>query len=121
MLTTDRDTRSTPWWRRLLGPVQTPPQRFPALRYAGPDDVDALQRLADLDSKRPPRGVVLFAEVNGEPWAAVSLDDGHGVADPFRPTADLLLHMYRRANDLRKAQRGRMAALPHVWPATPVL
>src|SRR5690349_22450666 len=70
MLTTDRDTRSTSWWRRMLGPVQTPPRRFPALRYAGPADADALQRLADLDSKRPPRGVVLLAEVNGEPWAA---------------------------------------------------
>jgi hypothetical protein len=121
MLMTDRDTRSTSWWRRLLGPVQAPPSRFPALRYAGPEDAEALSRLADLDSRRPPRGVVLVAEAGGELWAAVSLDDGHAVGDPFRPTSELLLHMLRRANELRKAQRGRMDALPRVWPAAPAM
>ena len=121
MPTTDHDTRSTPWWRRLLGPVQAPPAHFPALRYAGPADGDALLRLAELDSRRAPRGVVLVAEVRDELVAAVSLDDGHAVADPFRPTADLLLHMLERANSLRRAQRGSMERLPRVWPATPVL
>jgi|tagenome__1003787_1003787.scaffolds.fasta_scaffold20860481_2 hypothetical protein len=121
MPTTAQETRSTSWWRRVLGPVQAPPSRFPALRYAGPDDAEALRRLADLDSSRPPRGVVLLAEVGDELWAAVSLDDGHAVGDPFRPTADLLLHMLQRANALRRAQRGRMEALPRVWPVTPAV
>jgi len=120
MLTTAHDTRSS-WWRRVLGPVQEPPSRFPALRYAGPDDADALRRLADLDSSRPPRGVVLVAEIRDELWAAVSLDDGHAVGDPFRPTAELLLHMLQRANALRRAQRGRMDGLPRVWPVTPAI
>ena len=101
----------------MLGPVQEPPSRFPALRYAGPDDADALRRLADLDSSRPPRGVVLVAEVRDELWAAVSLDDGHAVGDPFRPTAELLLHMLQRANVLRRAQRGQMDRLPRAGPS----
>ncbi|HWT22063.1 MAG TPA: hypothetical protein VN213_01015 [Solirubrobacteraceae bacterium] len=117
-ITTDHDTRQS-WWRRLLGPVQEPPVARHTLRYAGPDDAEALAQLADLDSSRPPRGVVLLAEVGDELWAAVSLDDGHGVADPFRPSADLLLRIHERARELRRAERGRMERLPRVWPAAP--
>jgi hypothetical protein len=117
MMITDNDTRSRGWWKRMAGPVQTRPATHPMLRYAGPDDAAALKDLADLDSSRPPRGVVLVAEVDGELWAAVSLDDGHHVADPFRPTADLLLQMLRRARDLRRAERGRAGRLPRVFPA----
>lgn len=120
MITTDHHTRSTSWWRRLLGPVQAPPAARHTLRYAGPEDADALIDLAELDSSRPPRGVVLLAEVGDELWAAVSLDDGHAVADPFRPTAGLLLEMLARSRQLRRAERGRMERLPRVWPAVPV-
>lgn len=58
------------------------------LRLAVPADADALQRLAELDSTHAPRGDVLVAEVGGEVWAAVSLEDHHAVADPFRPTGE---------------------------------
>jgi hypothetical protein len=100
--------------------VQAPPATRYTLRYAGPDDAEALNRLADLDSSRPPRGVVLLAEVGEEMWAAVSLDDGHAVADPFRPSAGLLLQLLDRARQLRRAERGRMHRLPRVWPPVAV-
>jgi hypothetical protein len=120
MITTDQNTRSTRWWRRLLGPVQAPPAGRYTLRYAGPDDAEALQRLADLDSSRAPRGVVLLAEVGEELWAAVSLDDGQAVADPFRPSAGVLLQLLDRARQLRRAERGRTERLPRVWPPVAV-
>jgi hypothetical protein len=111
------DMRQTGWMRRLLGPVQQPAAGPATLRYAGPEDADALVRLAELDSSRPPRGLVLVAEVAGEPWAAVSVDDGHAVADPFRPTGELVLQMYARVRRMRRTEQARRRALPRVWPA----
>jgi hypothetical protein len=74
------------------------------IRRAGPADVDAIARLARLDASRPPGGEVLVAEVAGEPWAALSLDDFHAVADPFRPSGELLFLLVEHA---RNMQRGR--------------
>ena len=109
------------WWRLLRGPDR---RRAPhangrplRLRYATPDDAIALERLAELDSRRPPRGVVLLADVGGALWAAVSLDDGHLVADPFRPSGELAFLLAQRARDLRRAHRGRLGRLPRVWPS----
>ena len=86
------------------------------LRYGTPADVDAIDRFAQLDSQRAPRGVVLVAEVGGEVWAAISLDDNHIVADPFRPTSELVALLVERARQLRRMQRGRTHSLPRVWP-----
>lgn len=106
--------------KRLFGPIQRiePVGRAVTLRYAVPADADALDRLAQLDSDRAPRGVVLVAEVDGELWAAISLDDHHAVADPFRPTGELVALLVERARQLRRAQRGRTHLLPRVWPGT---
>jgi hypothetical protein len=106
--------------KRLFGPTQRiePVGRAVTLRYAVPADADALDRLAQLDSDRAPRGVVLVAEVDGELWAAISLDDHHAVADPFRPTGELVALLVERARQLRRAQRGRTHLLPRVWPGT---
>jgi hypothetical protein len=120
MTTTEADMRQTSWFKRLLGPVQAPTNGAAAVRYAAPDDVDALLRLAELDSSRPPRGLVLVAEVGDELWAAVSVDDDHAVADPFRPTGELVLHLHDRARRVRRAECGRIEALPRVWPAARV-
>lgn len=56
------------------------------------DDYDALARLAALDSAPsvPPRPLLL-AEVDGAVRAALSLRDGSCIADPFLPTAGLLV------------------------------
>ena len=60
------------------------------LRVARPDDAPAVRRLAQLDSSRPPSGRVLLAVVGSEPVAALAVDSGSVVADPFRPTADVV-------------------------------
>ena len=86
------------------------------LRYAVPADADALDRLAQLDSTRAPRGLVLVAEVEGELWAAISLDDQHAVADPFRPAGELVALLHERAGQLRRSRHGRRHVLPRVWP-----
>ena len=113
-------TTRTTFLRRLRGPTQSiaSPTDAPALtlRYAVPADSGALDRLAQLDSQRAPRGVVLVAEVGGEIWAAISVDDSHAVADPFRPTGELVALLVERVRQLRRKQRGRLGALPRVWP-----
>ena len=50
---------------------------------------------------------MLVADVKGELWAAVSLDDGHAVATPFRPSGELTFHLSERARELRGAGRDR--------------
>ena len=49
--------------------------------------------------------------------AAISLDDGHLVADPFRPSGELAFTLAQRARTLKRAERGRMGRLPRVFPA----
>jgi hypothetical protein len=46
--------------------------------------------LAQLDSSRPPSGRVLLAVIGTEPVAALGVETGVVVADPFRPTADVV-------------------------------
>jgi hypothetical protein len=67
------------------------------LRLAGPDDDAALRRLAELDSSRPPDGRVLLAVVGSNPVAALSVETGAVVADPFRPTADVVAVLRKAA------------------------
>lgn len=76
-------------------PGQDPPV---TIRVAGPDDAAAVRRLAALDSGRAPSGLVLMAEEDGDPVAAISLETGSVVADPFRSTADAV-HLLRLRRD----------------------
>jgi hypothetical protein len=66
------------------------------LRVARPDDAPAVRRLAQLDSSRPPTGHVLLAVVGSEPVAALGVESGSVVADPFRHTAGVVA-MLRQA------------------------
>ena len=50
-------------------------------------------------------------------WAALSLDDGHAVSDPFRPSSEAVWMLAERARQLKTERRGRMQRLPRVWPA----
>jgi hypothetical protein len=99
--------RATESLKKLLGPTQDVGAAVPAftIRYARPDDALALLDLADLDSSTPPQGIVLVAEVGGRIWAAHSLDDGHAIADPFRPTGELSFLLAERARQLSSAAR----------------
>jgi hypothetical protein len=59
---------------------------------------DELERLAALSERRLHEGDWLVADLNGVPVAAVSLEDGTTVYDPFKPTAQLvsLLELRRK-------------------------
>jgi hypothetical protein len=89
-----------------------------AIRAARGSDGPALARLAQLDSKRPVTGEVIVAERDGELAAAFSMTTGAHVADPFRPTAELvaLLRLHAAALEPRVgvARWGR-------WRLTPPL
>jgi len=74
------------------------------IRYAFPDDARELARLAILDSRARPEGVVLVAVVGDELRAALAAD-GTVIADPFRRTADLVLLLRERARQLEAAHR----------------
>jgi hypothetical protein len=68
------------------------------IRQATSADAFALRRLAALDDRPALRGDILLAEQAGEVRAALSIDNGRSVANPFAATADLveMLHMHRR-------------------------
>src|SRR5829696_6443613 len=99
--------------KNLLGPVRSVPNAASSVtvRYAQPQETQALASLAELDSSRAPAGVVIVAEVGGQLWAAVSLDDGHTIADPFRPASELaflLTQRDRRRIRARSLRGGRI-------------
>ena len=75
------------------------------IRHSSPADSQAIHRLADLDDRAVPRGDSLLAFVDGELAVARSFD-GHSVADPFRPTAELQELVALRA---MQETRGRAA------------
>ena len=62
---------------------------------------ERLAELAQLDSARPLTGTALVAEVDGAAVAAVELESGRAVADPFRPTAKVLELLRMRAAQLQ--------------------
>jgi len=75
------------------------------IRLAGPADAPALSRLSELDSRPADalHGDVLLAEVQGDPVAALSLEDDLLVAHPFRHTKPLAQMLTLRAHQLRGA------------------
>jgi hypothetical protein len=77
------------------------------LRICGPEDGTALRRLAGRDSAMPLDGTVLLAEVAGEPRAAIALETGRVIADPFAPTAELVDLLRARAKQLRQPSTDR--------------
>jgi predicted transcriptional regulator len=84
------------------------------IRHSTDRDRARVLRLAQLDDRPAPVGDALLAEVDGQLWAAVGIDDGSAVADPFRPTHDMVWLLQVRAEQervSRAAERvGRAAA-----------
>jgi len=70
------------------------------IRRVTPDDRPAVERLAQLEGRRPLRDDALLAEVGDEVLAVHSLRDGATLADPFRPTAELVSLLKARARHL---------------------
>jgi hypothetical protein len=77
---------------------------FPAnaftIRLAGDEHAAALRGLAELDSQPELTGRVLIAIEDEVPIAALSIDEGSTVADPFRRTSLALTLLRMRANAL---------------------
>lgn len=82
---------------------------FPAnaftIRLATDEDADALRRLAELDSRPELAGRVLIAIDREVPVAALALDGGGTVADPFRRTGSALTLLRMRASALASYER----------------
>jgi hypothetical protein len=60
-------------------------------------DRSELERLAALDSARPPTGPALVAEADSRMIAALPLGSGRPIADPFEPTAAVVALLELRA------------------------
>ena len=88
------------------------------IRRARPVDDWALARLAALDSAKPPRGDVLLAEADGKPLAAVSVDTGAAVADPFVLSGEAVAVLRMRAAQLRASEAPRKTLLRFARPRT---
>ena len=101
-------------------PMSTSPDI--TIRRADARDAESIARLAALDSTRPPGGIVVLAERGDELWAAISADDGHVAADPFRPSAAsarrlrdhvVLVSPSRRREALRRRLRSVLGPVQH--------
>jgi hypothetical protein len=74
------------------------------IRRAHPEEPGVL-RVAALDSARVPRSPLLVAEVDGEIRAALSLEDGSSVSDPFHASLDLVDLLRTRAEAAERTPR----------------
>ena len=84
------------------------------IRAANVADRGALRRIAQRDSSTVPDGDLLLAEVGGEAQAAIALATGDVIADPFRPTAELVRMLSLRRAQLR-GKVGRPRRLAPSW------
>ena len=81
------------------------------VRPAREADTSDLAVLAALDSAAPLTGDVVLAVSEGEVAAAMSLDTGAVVANPFVPTTHLV-ELLRTAARPAPRRRARLSALP---------
>jgi hypothetical protein len=107
---------------RAIAPRRRATSGSVAIRLAGRDDEVALARLAVLDDAEAPTGTTLLAEVDGRVVAALPLDGGRAIADPFEPTADVVHLLELRAAQLREtgADRSRSRTMRALAAALPV-
>jgi hypothetical protein len=82
------------------------------LRPATSADTAELERLAALDSARPLEGDVLLAYAGGEVRAALAVESGRAVADPFWPSGDLVELLRAAAGDRPRRRLRRRVTRP---------
>lgn len=70
------------------------------IRSAAPRDAAAVRRLALLEEQPVPAGQTLVAEVDERVVAALAIEDGHAVADPFTASSDVIALLEFRAAQL---------------------
>jgi hypothetical protein len=85
------------------------------IRPAHDADLVALHDLAELDSAAPLTGPVLVALIDGRPWAALGLDDGRVIADPFRESGAAVELLRLRVTQLRAAESPAPRAAVARW------
>ena len=89
------------------------------IRIAVPADAPALRQLAQLDSAPPPHSVpMLVAEVGGELRAALSLDGGPAIANPFQRTAEVVAMLMVRVRQLQTVSPRPATRRPRTVRAT---
>jgi hypothetical protein len=94
------------------------------IRLAYGHDANLVRNLAQLDAAPVPAAPVLVAEAGGAPRAALSLRDGHAIADPFFPSERLLALLHVHAAQLEdrrwgaaRRRRSALSAARAVWRA----
>lgn len=81
------------------------------VRSAHPDEAGTIRRLAQLDSAPDLAGEILVATVDADVVAALSLEDGRVVANPFVLTSDALELLRARAGVRTGPSRRRWRAV----------
>jgi hypothetical protein len=71
------------------------------VRAACQRDAEAVRLLAALEGVTMPSGPMLVAEVGDDVLAALPLDGGRALADPFRPSAHMVELLELRARQVR--------------------
>jgi hypothetical protein len=85
-----------------------------SIRRLGDRDLAAVERLAQLDTRRPPEGTLLGVEIDGRLLAAISLATGESMTDPFSRTGELRALLELRAAQLRRRENGRRRLPRHL-------
>jgi hypothetical protein len=86
------------------------------VRAATQRDSEAVRLLAALEGVSMPRGRVLVAQLGDDVVAALPLEGGGPLADPFRPSAHFVELLQLRARQLRRDgdQRARGSLIPRL-------
>lgn len=84
------------------------------VRAATPADGAAIAALAAVDSASAPAGTVIVAEVGRRLVAALAVEGGRAVADPFMRTAALVEMLDLRAAQLRRAAEHGTRRVPRM-------
>ncbi|MFZ0091072.1 MAG: hypothetical protein WAL63_16310 [Solirubrobacteraceae bacterium] len=82
-----------------------------AVRFADPDEAGTLRRLAELDSAAELAGEILVATIDADVVAALSLQDGQVIANPFVLTSDAVDLLRRSATALTARRRRRWRSM----------
>lgn len=98
--------------RRSTAAVGSARQPTATVRFAQPDEAGTLRRLAQLDDAPELAGEILVATIDADVVAALSLDDGRVVANPFVLTSDAVELLQRSATALAGRGRRRWRAAP---------
>jgi hypothetical protein len=83
------------------------------IRHSANGDRERVVELSQLDGRPAPTGDLLLAEIGGKLWAAVGIDDGAAVSDPFEPSGEVegLLQMRAEQERAMRAPRKLMGRL----------